>query len=174
MMNDVLDAILTRRSIRKYRPDPVPEELINRVMEAGSYAASGMGSQSPVMIAVTNRQVRDALSSINANIAGAGNIDPFYGAPVVIIVLADKKAPTYLYDGSLALGNMMLAAHALGLGSCWIHRAKEEFETENARKILDILGIKGEYEGIGHLILGYPDGEALAPRERKEYAFYIR
>ena len=123
-MNDIIKAMETRRSIRGYKEDMVPEELIAEVVEAGTYAATGMGRQSPIILAVTNKEVRDRLSRVNAEIMGTTS-DPFYGAPVVLVVLADKSRPTYLYDGSLVMGNLMLAAHSLGLGSCWIHRAKD-------------------------------------------------
>lgn len=117
-MNDIIKAMETRRSIRGYKEDMVPEELIAEVVEAGTYAATGMGRQSPIILAVTNKEVRDRLSKVNAEIMGTTG-DPFYGAPVVLVVLADKSRPTYLYDGSLVMGNLMLAAHSLGLGSCW-------------------------------------------------------
>ena len=133
-----------------------------------------MGRQSPIIIAVTNREMRDRLSAMNAAVMGSQN-DPFYGAPVVLVVLADKSVGPYLYDGSLVLGNLMLAAHAEGLGSCWIHRAKEEFESAEGKQILRDLGIEGEYEGIGHCILGYPAAPAAEPKPRKEnYVYYIK
>ena len=132
-----------------------------------------MGRQSPVILAVTNKEVRDKLSEINAEVMGAKN-DPFYGAPVVLVVLANKAMPTAIYDGSLVMGNMMIEAKSLGLGSCWIHRAKEEFETEYGKRLLKELGIEGEYEGIGNLILGYGDGEKPRPKPRKEnYVYHI-
>ena len=112
-MNDIIKAMETRRSIRGYKEDMVPEELIAEVVEAGTYAATGMGRQSPIILAVTNKEVRDRLSKVNAKIMGTTG-DPFYGAPVVLVVLADKSRPTYLYDGSLVMGNLMLAAHSLG------------------------------------------------------------
>lgn len=124
-------------------------------------------------MAVTDKEARDHLSAVNAAVMCAAN-DPFYGAPVVLIVLADKNWSTHVYDGSLVMGNLMLAAHALGIGSCWIHRAKEEFETEEYKQLLKDLGVQGEYEGIGHCILGYPDCEIPKAAERKENrVFYI-
>lgn len=168
-MNEVIKTIKERRSIRKYKPDMVPREAIDQIIEAGLYAASGMNRQAVVTIAVTNKELRDRLSAVNAKIAGMPEgTDPFYGAPVVLIVLGDKSMPTYVYDGSLVMGNMMLAAHSLGLGSRWIHRAKEEFQTEEYKKLLEDLGIQGEYEGIGHCIVGYADGEIPSASERKE------
>ncbi len=172
-MSDLLKKIETRRSIRKYKPDMIPKEDIDRMIRAGTYAASGRGAQCPIIIAVTNREVRDRLSRLNAQIMGSSG-DPFYGAPVVLAVLADRQRGTYICDGSLVIGNMMLAAHELGIGSCWIHRAKEEFETPEGREILDSLGIKGDYEGIGHCILGYVDGDYPEPPARQEgRVFYI-
>lgn len=167
--------MITRRSIRSYKPDMVPEEVINRIVEAGTYAATGMGKQSPIIIAVTNKELRDKLSKKNAEIMGHPDMDPFYGAPVVLIVLANKERPTYLYDGSLVMGNLMLAAHDEGLGSCWIHRAKEEFESPFGKEILKSLGIEGDYEGIGHCVIGYANGEEPKAAPRKEnYVYYIK
>ena len=168
-MNEVIKAIKERRSIRSFRPDAVPKELIGQIAEAGTYAASGRGMQSPVIIAVTDKELLGRLRRANCAIGGwNSDFDPFYGAPAVLIVLADKSRPTCIYDGSLVMGDLMLAAHSLGLGSCWIHRAKEEFETEEFRELLAGLGLKGEYEGIGHCALGYYDPPAPAPAPRKE------
>lgn len=172
-MSETMETLLTRRSIRKYRPDMIPKETIDTIIKAGTYAATGRGVQSPIIIAVTNKELRDKLSRMNAEIMGT-DTDPFYGAPVVLIVLADKSRPTYLYDGSLVMGNLMAAAHDCGIGSCWIHRAKEEFETEEGKEILASLGIEGDYEGIGHCILGYADGEEPDAAPRKDtYVYYI-
>lgn len=170
-MNPVLQAIESRRSVRRFKPDMVPAELLDQVLQAGTYAATGMGRQSPIILAVTDPKVRDQLSRMYAAIMGSDK-DPFYGAPVVLVVLADKSRPTCVYDGSLVMGNLMLAAHSLGLGSCWIHRAKEEFESPEGKALLASLGIQGEYEGIGHCILGYPDGELPQPAPRKENWIY--
>ena len=125
-MNETMQSILTRRSVRSYKPDMIPEDVLERILKAGTYAATGMGRQSPIIIAVTDKTMRDKLSKMNAEVMGT-DTDPFYGAPVVLAVLADKNMPTYLYDGSLVMGNLMLAAHSEGIASCWIHRAKEEF-----------------------------------------------
>lgn len=165
-MSDVLETIKSRRSIRKYKSDMVPQDKLGKIIEAGTYAATGMGKQSPIIIAVTNKELRDKLSAMNAKVMGV-NSDPFYGAPVVLIVLADKSRPTYVYDGSLVMGNLMLEAEAQGIGSCWIHRAKEEFESEEGKELLKSLGIKGDYVGIGHCVLGYVDGEYPEIPERK-------
>ena len=139
-MANTLDTIKTRRSIRKYKSDAIPEEILNKIIEAGSYAPSGMGRQPVIILAVTNKELRDRLSKLNADVMHSTS-DPFYGAPVVLVVLADKNAPTHVYDGSLVMENLMLAAHDLGIGSCWIHRAKEVFESEEGKEILKSLGI---------------------------------
>ena len=172
-MNDVVKAMETRRSIRKFKPDMVPQEMLDQIMEAGLYAANGMGRQPTIMIQVTNKEMRDKIAKMNQEIGDwKDGFDPFYGAPAMIIVLAKKEVPTRVYDGSLVMGNLMLAAHSLGIGSCWIHRAKEEFETEWGKELLKSLGIEEEYEGIGFCALGYADGEYPQAAERKEGRIY--
>ena len=166
-MNETLKTLIERRSCRSYKSDPIPTEVLDQILEAGSYAATGMGKQSPIMIAVTDKKTRDQLSKMNAAVMDASN-DPFYGAPVVIVVLANRAVPTYLYDGSLVIGNLMNAAHSLGIASCWIHRAKEEFDSAEGKAILKDLGIEGDYEGIGHCILGYAAQENKTAAPRKE------
>ena len=170
-MNETVKTLVERRSCRSYKPDPIPEGILNEILQAGAYAATGMGRQSPIMIAVTDKATRDRLSRMNAAVMGAEN-DPFYGAPVVIVVLADRRMPTYLYDGSLVMGNLMNAAHALGIGSCWIHRAKEEFDSEEGKALLRSLGIEGDYEGIGHCVLGYENGPCRPAAPRKANYIY--
>ena len=172
-MNEVIKNIVERRSVKKYKNIPVEENLIDEIVMAGTYAPSGMNRQSPIILAITNQEVRDNIASINAKIMGT-DIDPFYGAPVVLVVLADKNSPTHVYDGSLVMENMMLAAHSLGLGSCWIHRAKETFETEEGKEILKNLGIEGEYEGIANCILGYPDEVKEASPRKENYIYKIK
>ncbi len=172
-MNDTLKVLEARRSCRAFKPEMIKEEELNAILRAGTFAPTGMGKQSPIIIAVTNKELRDRISAENARIMGA-NIDPFYGAPVILIVLADKKVPTYLYDGSLVMGNLMNAAESLGIANIWIHRAKEEFESDFGKQILKELGIEGDYEGIGHCALGYAAAPAKAPAERKaEYVYRI-
>ena len=170
-MAETRKTLMTRRSCRAYKPELIEEDKLNAIIEAGTYAASGMGKQSPIIIAVTDKAVRDRLSKMNAAILGK-DMDPFYGAPELLIVLADKAVPTHVYDGSLVMGNMMNAAADLGVGCCWIHRAKEEFESEEGKAILKKLGIEGDYEGIGHLILGYAAQPANAPAPRKANYVY--
>ncbi len=168
-MNQTIKDMLERRSIRKFKPDMVEREVLDQIIEAGLYAASGMGKQATRIIAVTNKELRDKISRDNQKIGGwEDGFDPFYGAPVILIVLAEKERATGVYDGSLVMGNMMLAAHALGVGSCWIHRAKEEFEMDKYKSLLATLGLEGEFEGIGHCALGYADGEKPEAAPRKE------
>ena len=167
-MNEVIEAMRERRSVRAYTEEVPSDELIERVVDAGLWAASGRGRQSPIVLAVTDRTLRDRLSAMNARIMGAPEgTDPFYGAPVVLVVLADRSVPTHVYDGSLVMGNLMLAAHELGLGSCWIHRAREEFDTPEGRQILADLGVEGDYEGVGHCVLGYA-AEVPESKPRRE------
>lgn len=167
-MNDVLKAMKERRSIRKFKADMPAKENIEQIVEAGLYAASGMGRQATVILAITNKELRDRLSAANSKVMGRdGDFDPFYGAPVILIVLADKNCTTRIYDGSLVMGNMMLAAHSLSLGSIWIHRAKEEFELSEYQQLLKDLGIEGEWEGIGHCAVGYIEGDMPEAAERK-------
>ena len=163
------EAMINRRSVRKYKTDMIPRDIIERIVEAGTYAANGRGHQASIILAVTNKELRDKLSEMNRKIGGWDEgFDPFYGAPVVLVVLAEKDWPTHVYDGSLVMGNLMLAAHELGIASCWIHRAKEEFESPEGKQILKDLGITGDYEGIGHCILGYADCEEPTAAPRKE------
>lgn len=175
-MSEVMDKIITRRSVRAFTDEMPTEEQLETILKAGTFAATGMNRQSPIMIAVTDKKVRDELSAMNARIMGKDeSFDPFYGAPAVIIVLADKSVGTYIYDGSLVMGNLMLAAHDVGLGSCWIHRAKEEFESEEGKALLAKLGITGDYEGIGHCVVGHIKGDYPAEKPRKEkYVYYIK
>ncbi len=174
-MSGLMEGLLKRRSVRAYKPDMVPQEAIEAILKAGTYAPTGSGKQSPIIIAVTNQAMRDKLSAMNAKVMGKEGDDPFYGAPVVLVVLADKSKSTYLYDGSLVMGNLMLAAYDQGLGSCWIHRAKEEFESEEGKAILRELGIEGDYEGIGHCVLGYPAQTLPEASPRKDnYVYYIK
>ncbi len=168
-MNEVLKAMKERRSIRSFQPTMPPKADLEQIIEAGLYAANGRGEQAAIIVAVTNQDLRDKLAAANAKIGGwKEGFDPFYGAPAILLVLARKDWPTRVYDGSLVMGNLMLAAHSLGLGSIWIHRAKEEFELPEYQQLLKDLGIEGEWEGIAHCAVGYINGEAPAPASRKE------
>lgn len=169
---NAMENMLTRSSVKKYKSDPVPKDLMDKIIEAGLAAPSGLNKQAPIIVAVTNKQVRDELSKLNAGKDPFFRSDPFYNAPCVLVVLADKSVPTYLYDGSLVMENMLLAAHALGLGACWIHRARETFDQPEGKALLQKLGIEGEYEGIGNCIVGYPEGDVPAVKHRKENRVY--
>lgn len=172
-MNQTIQTMCTRRSVRRFKSEMVSKEIIERIVTAGTYAPTGRGKQSPIILAITNPKLRNQLSQMNANIMGT-TIDPFYGAPVVLVVLADKTKPTYLYDGTLVMGNLMNAAWSEGIGSCWIHRAKEEFETEEGKALLKKLGIEGDYEGIGHCVLGYPlDDIQVAAKRKEDYVVFV-
>ncbi len=182
-MNQTINDIIARRSVKKYLDKTVPMELVEQVAKTGTYAPSGMNKQSPIILAVTNKEMRDRLSRINLEIVmgrglttSSGHSDPFYGAPVVLVVLAKKDNFTRIYDGSLVMENMMVAAQSLGLGSCWIHRAKETFETEEGKQILRDLGINEEYEGIGNCILGYAAPDALKPQtpRKDDYIVWVK
>ena len=175
-MNETLKVLETRRSCRNFKPDMISEEELQEIVKAGTYAPTGMGKQSPLIIAVTNKELRDRLAEENRKIGGWNEgFDPFYGAPVILIVLADRTCRTHVYDGSLVMGNLMNAAESLGVASIWIHRAKEEFDSEFGRKILTDLGIEGDYEGIGHCALGYAAEEPKDAAARKEnYVYYIK
>lgn len=175
-MNETLKVLETRRSCRNFKPDMISEEELQEIVKAGTYAPTGMGKQSPLIIAVTNKELRDQIAEENRKIGGwKEGFDPFYGAPVILIVLADRTCRTHVYDGSLVMGNLMNAAESLGVASIWIHRAKEEFDSEFGKKILTDLGIEGDYEGIGHCALGYAAEEPKDAAARKEnYVYYIK
>ena len=176
-MESTLKDLKERRSIRAYKPEQIKEEELQKILEAGTYAPTGMGKQSPKIVVVQDKETRDYLSELNAKyFPGGGGSDPFYGAPTVLVVLADRERPTCVEDGSLVLGNLMNAAYALGVGSCWIHRAREVFDSEEGKALLKKWGIEGDYIGVGHCILGYPaDGAVPEAKPRKEdYIVYVR
>ncbi len=166
-MNETLNNLKTRRCIRSYLPKQVEKDLLEQVLEAGTYAPTGGGKQTPVIIAVQDEATVKQLSRMNARVIG-NDSDPFYGAPTVLVVLAERSRRTYLLDGAAVLTTLLNAAHALGLGSCWIHRAKEMFEQEEGQALLAKWGVRGDYEGIGLAILGYAEGPAPEPAPRKE------
>ena len=166
MTNEVLNTIKTRRSVRAYKSDAVPEELLNAVLEAGTYAPTGRGNQSPTIIAVTSEKYRKEIAELNAEVMGSQN-DPYYGAPVVILVLAEGTANTFVEDGSCVLENMMLAAASLGLSSVWVHREREIFDSEKGKALLRELGLSETLRGVGSIALGYADGTVGEAAERK-------
>lgn len=168
-MNEIIKAMKERRSSRKFKAELPSKADLEQIVEAGLYAASGMGKQETKIVVVTDKKLRDKIMEMNRKVGGWDEgFDPFYGAPAVIIVLAKLDNVTRIYDGSLAMGNLMLASHSLGLGNIWIHRAKEEFESDEGKEILKQLGIEGEWEGIGHCAVGYMDGELPSPPPRKD------
>ena len=173
-MKSTIEEIISRRSIRKYTDEPVNEDDLNRIIEAGLYAASGSGKQQAIMLVIQDQAMLEKLERMNAEVVGRDpeKVHNFYGAKTVIVVLAPRNNNNSVADGSLVMGNMMLAAHALGLGSCWINRARETFDTEEGKKILQDLEIEGDYIGIGNLIVGHIAGEYPQPAPRKENRVY--
>lgn len=172
-MNETINTIISRRSIKAYTDELVSDYLLNEITTAATYSASGMNKQSALMVVVKDKALRNKLSALNASILGITS-DPFYNAPVVVVVLADSNVRTYVEDGSLVMGNLMNAAHSVGVSSCWIHRAKEVFETQEGKLLLKEWGIPESYKGIGNCILGYPkDKTDVLPKPRKEnYVIY--
>lgn len=163
IQNEVLSAIAARRSCRAYQPEQIKPEELQAVVEAGTWAPTAMNRQSPMIVAVQDKATRDRFSALNAQIMGRDG-DPFYGAPTVLVVLADQQIPTYVEDGSLVLGNLLLAASSIGLGSCWINRAKETFDREEGKALLRQWGLDPErYRGVGNCILGYPAPGGIKP-----------
>ena len=164
---EAMEMLMQRRSIRKYKDQPVEEEKLDAILQAGMYAPTGMGAQSPLMVAITNQELVRKIAKMNAAVMNSDG-DPFYGAPAVIIVFADTNRRTYQYDGSCVMTNLLNAAYANGLGSCWIHRAKEVFESEEGKALMKEWGVPESYVGIGNCILGYMDGELPLAKDRKE------
>lgn len=167
MENQVLSAIKTRRSIRAFRPDAVPEALLDAVLEAGTYAPTGRGRQSPVIVAVREPETREKISKLNAQVMGV-ETDPYYGAPVLLLVLADGGVSTHVEDGSCVLENLMLAAHSVGLGTVWVHREREIFDSPEGKALLRAWGLPETLRGVGSVALGYPAADAPAPAKRKD------
>ena len=172
-MNDILRNIRERRSIRKFKSDMPKKEDLEAIAEAGLFAPSGMNRQGTLILVITDKETRDRLSRDNGAVMGRDpNNDPFYGGPAILVVLSNKEYPTYLYDGSLVMENMLLAAHSLGLGSIWVHRAKEVFELDYWKDFLKKQGIEGDYEGIGNCVIGYPDGDIPPAKDRLDKRVY--
>ena len=170
-MNEVIKCLCERKSCKRFKSEQIKKEDLDLILKAGTYAPCGKGLQSPIILVLQDKEKIEKLSKLNASILGA-KVDPFYNAPTVLIVLADKRIWTYVEDGSLVMGNLMNAAYSLGIGSCWIHRAKEEFEMPEGKELLKSLGIEGEYEGVGHCILGYPDGAYPQAHDKKDTWVY--
>ena len=172
-MNDVIRNIKERRSVRAYQPEQIRDEELNAILEAGTYAPTGMGMQSPKIIVVQEPELIARLSRMNAEVMGTDS-DPFYGAPTVLVVLADSSRPTYVEDGSLVMGTLMLAAHSIGVGSCWIHRAREVFSSEEGKKLLREWGIPENYVGVGHCILGYAREDRIGKAKPRKEDYIVR
>ena len=166
-MNESIKNLLERRSIRAYKKELVPKETLDTILEAGEYSPSGMGQQSTLMVVTQDPELVARLSKMNAAVMGSTS-DPFYGAPTVIIVFSNSKMGTCVENGSLVMGNLMNAAHALGVDSCWIHRARETFDSEAGKALLKQWGIPETYRGVGFCILGYAAGELPQPKPRKD------
>lgn len=173
-MNETIRSIIERRSIRSFSDRPVEMEKIEEIIKAGQYAPSGMNRQERIFIVVTDREKRDELSRVNASVMGR-DADPFYGAPVVIIVAYKKGSFTGIYDASASIENMLIAAESLSLGSCWVFRAKEELESEWGKKLLSSLSLEDEYVGVGNVAVGYYDGSKKpgAAERRPGSVFFI-
>lgn len=170
-MNEIIKCLTERRSVRGFKEEQIQEAQLLQILEAGKYAPTGRGMQSPVMVVVQDKETLKTLSRLNAAVLGS-DTDPFYGAPTVIVVLASKSAHTHVEDGSLVLGNLMNAAYSVGVDSIWIHRAKEVFESEEGKALLKKWGVEGDLVGIGHCALGYRSGELPAPKPRKQNYVY--
>ena len=167
-MNETLKVLKERRSVRKYKAEQIRDEELNAILEAGTWAPSGMGLQSAVMVVVQDPATIAKLSKANAEIQGKPGTDPFYGAPTVVVVLADSGSRNWLQDGSLVMGNLMTAAASLHIGSCWINRAMEYFDTAEGKDLLKQWGLPETYRGVGNCVLGYVDGDLPAPKPRKD------
>lgn len=172
MDNEVLKAIRERRSIRRFKPEQVTDEELKTILEAGTWAPTGHGSQDPWIVAVQNEQLRKRLTQLNAQIMGVSS-DPYYGAPTLVLVFASKDNENNYRDGSLVLGNMMLAAHSIGLASCWINREDKMFETAEGKQIMKELNLPDGLMGVGALSLGYAASQPKTVKPRKEEYYRI-
>ena len=172
---NAMECLLERRSIRKYKAEQIKEEELDAVLKAATYAPTAKGTQSPLIVSVQDPEDIAVMKKLNAQINGTENVDTFYGAPTVVVVFAEKGNPNGMQDASLVLGNMMNAAYAEGLGSCWINRARQTFELPEGKALMNKWGIGENWEGVGNCILGYPDCELPVPKARKEgYIVKIR
>ena len=167
-MNETIEVLKTRRSIRAFKEEQIKEEELNQILEAGMYAPSAMGLQTAIMVVIQDKNLINKIGKMNASFTKHPDKDPFFGAPTIVIVLGDSTQKNYVQDGSLVMGNLMNAAHALEVDSCWINRAKEVFDTQEGKALLKAWGIDEKYAGIGNCILGYRDSEYPEPVERKE------
>ena len=176
-MNETIENLKTRRSIRKFKDEQISDEDLKTILETGTYAPTARGAQSPIIVVIQNPDTIKELSEWNRSffpVEVPDDMDPFYGAKTLLIVLADGNVPTFVEDGSSVLAVLVNAAHAVGVGSCWVHRARDEFSSEKGKELLKEWGIPEYYEGVGHVALGYPDMDAPAPLPRKEdYIYYV-
>lgn len=174
-MNETIKNLIERRSVRKFKDEQIKDEELEIILKAGTYAPTGRGAQSPIMVVVQDKDTIKKLSKMNAAVMGKDDIDPLYGAPTVVVVLTARDAHTGVEDASLVLGNLMNAAYSIGVNSCWIHRAKEVFDSDEGKALLKEWGVEGDYLGVGHCLLGYADGELPKARKRKEnYVYYVK
>ena len=172
-MNEVMETIVNRRSTKKFKPEQIREEELQQILLAGTYAANGQGKQAGKIVVVQDPETREQLRAMNAGVMGMTDMDPFYGAPTVLVVLADSQVRTWVEDGSLVIGHMLLAAASLGVGACWIHRAREEFDAPECKALLKKWGVPETYRGVGHCILGYAAAEP-APAKARKADFVVR
>lgn len=173
-MNAAIENMIGRRSVRSFQKKQIAPEELEQILTAAKYAPTGMDRQHVLYVAVQEEETLNVLRRMNGAIMGRADMDPYYGAPTIVLVLVDENVSTRVEDGSLALGNMMNAAHSLGVGSCWIHRAREMFDSAEGKALLKKWGIEGNYQGVGGCALGYPDGPLKTPSERKEKVVYVR
>jgi nitroreductase len=173
-MMSTIDDLKKRRSIRAYKPEQIKDKELDAILEAGTYAPSGMGSQSAVMVAVQNKDVIAKIEKLNAEVLKDPNAKPFYGAPTVVNVLVDKTKPTPHEDGTLVIGNLLNAAASLGIGSCYVYRAREVFESAGGKALLKEWGVAGDYTGIGHVTLGYSAEEPKAAPRKEGYIIKVK
>lgn len=174
MINAVLESLKTRRSCRKYEPRQITKEELDAVLEAGTWAPTAMGTQNPLIVVVQDPETIAKIERLNGGVMGNPNGHPFYGAPTLLIVFADSSRGTFVEDGSLVMGNLLNAAHAAGLGSCWVHRAREVFDSEEGKAMMKAWGVPESYKGIGNCILGYPVEEAPAKPRKEGYVIYAK
>lgn len=176
-MNQTIEDLISRRSIRKFKDEQISDEDLNTILEAGTYAPTGRGAQSPKIVVIQNPETIKEFSAWNRSffpMEVPDDVDPFYGGKTLLIVLADSERPTYVEDGASVLTVLVNAAHAIGVGSCWIHRARDEFASAKGKSLLKEWGIPESYEGIGHVVLGYPDMEMPKPAPRKpDYIVFV-
>lgn len=175
MSHATINDLKTRRSIRKFKDEQVSADDLKTILEAGMYAPTGMGAQSPKIIVIQDEETIEEFAEWNKTYFpnAPEELDPFYGGKTLLIVLADSEIPTFVEDGASVLTTLVTAAHAVGVASCWIHRAREEFSSKKGKELLKEWGLKESYEGIGHVILGYSDEKPEAAPRKDDYIVYV-